>query len=149
MVVSDNQAGLRALRDMGSGRVNQGLATVSGIGRELGEEGKEVAFVWVPGHCGLTGNEWADEAAKVATTGDQNGVECMFGSVKRLWKRREVLSEWEHDRCRRVYGESAGIRWEEERGLSREDSVSLARTIHTFSLVFSLAAKLMLSVILC
>ena len=124
-VVSDSQAGLRALKEGRGGRRCERLAEAQRLGVELGERGKEVAFVWVPSHCGLPGNEMADEGAKRASGEDQAGVGCMFESVKALWKRREVLREFEHERCRSVYGQ--GMRRELERGWKREEAVSMAR----------------------
>ena len=125
MVVSDSQAGLRALKGAGSKRLGAGLAKVARIGRELGEEGKRLTFVWVSGHCGVPGNEWADREANAAAAQGQGGVECMFEAVNRLWKRREVLGEMSHERCRGVYGE--GMRWALEKGWSRAQAVSMAR----------------------
>ena len=125
MVVSDSQAGLRALKGAGYKRLGEGLAKVARIGRELGDRGKQLTFAWVPGHCGVPGNEWADREANAACTLEQGGVECMFEAVKCLWKRREVLGEMSHERCRRVYGE--GMRWELEKGWNRKQSVSMAR----------------------
>ena len=42
-----------------------------------------------------------------------------------LWKRRERLREWQHERCRPVYGE--GVKFDVESDWSREDVVSMAR----------------------
>ena len=125
MVVSDSQAALRALAAGGGGWLPEILARGRRIGRELGNMGKEMVFVWVPGHCGLIGNEWADAAAGQANSGDQSECECLYESVKRVWKRREGRREWVHDRCRKVYGE--GMRSEEEKEWTREEAVSMAR----------------------
>ena len=64
MVVSDSQAGLNALMRMRCGRRDELLWKIVGVGRELSESGRSLVFVWVPGHCGLIGNEWADDAAR-------------------------------------------------------------------------------------
>ena len=74
---------------------------------------------------GLIGNEWADDAAKRASMYDQVECACLYKSVKCLWKRRERVMEWQHQRCRQVYGD--GVRFDEESDWSREDAVSMAR----------------------
>ena len=37
---------------------------------EMAREGREVVFIWVPGHVGIRGNSAADSAAKDALDGD-------------------------------------------------------------------------------
>jgi ribonuclease HI len=123
-VVSDSQAALRALKNVGVERMSADLGKVVGVGRELGDIGKRLVFVWVPGHRGLVGNEWADKAANEAAKLDQTGVACMFNSIKSLGRRREIV-EFEHERCKSVYGD--GMRWDIEKGWEREEVVSLAR----------------------
>ena len=126
-VASDSQAALEALREASGGggdRVSAWLGEVVRMGRELGRLGKRVVFVWVPGHRGLVGNEWADRAAAEASLLDQSGVECLYSSIRSVCRRREVVV-FEHERCRRVYGE--GMRWDLERGWERGEAVSMAR----------------------
>ena len=36
--------------------------------------GRELNLVWVPGHCGLVGNEMADAMARRGAEGDQDRV---------------------------------------------------------------------------
>ena len=124
VVVCDSQAALRAMKNAGVCRVEECLGRVVGLGRALGDKGKRLVFVWVPGHCGLVGNEWADEAAGEAATLTQDDAVCMYSSIRSCCRRREVVV-FEHERCRSVYGD--GLRWDLQKGWSREDSVSLAR----------------------
>ena len=125
MLVSDSQSGLVSLKSVRSGRRDELLWRIVGVGREVCSGEKELIFVWVPGHCGLVGNEMADVAAKRASRSEQVGCVSMYKSVQCLWKRRERLVEWKHQRCREVYGD--GVKVELERDWCRKDAVSMAR----------------------
>ena len=125
MVVSDSQAALNALRYTSCGRNDELLVNVVRAGKQLCANGKTLVFAWVPGHCGLLGNELADAAAKRAALTEQVDCACLYKSVKCLWKRRERVIEWQHQRCREVYGD--GMKSDEESDWSREDVVSMAR----------------------
>ena len=124
VVASDSQAALRAVHGVGTGRMEDCIGEIVELGRELGNLGKKMVFVWVPGHCGLIGNEWADKAAAEAAKLNQDGVACMLNSIRSLCRRRESV-KIEHERCQRVYGE--GMKRELEKGWTRADIVSMAR----------------------
>lgn len=56
---------------------------------------------------------------------NQNGVVCMFYSIRNLSRRHEVV-EFEHERCRSVYRD--GVKWAVEKGGESEGVImSLAR----------------------
>ena len=124
-VATDSQAALRALKGAGSGWLEEDMGEVRRAGMRLGEKGKRVGFVWVPGHCGLVGNEWADEEAKQAVEEDQGGGSVSEATIRRCWKRREGERAWEHERCKKVYGK--GIARGEEAGWTRAERVEMAR----------------------
>ena len=88
MIVSDSQSGLMALRNVGSSG-EELLLQILSVGKQLCANGKELIFIWVPGHCGLTGNEWADAVAKRAVLNEQTGCKCLYKTVKCLLKKRE------------------------------------------------------------
>ena len=125
VVASDSQAGLMAVKRAGPGLLDEEVAKVVAAGHRLGKEGKKLKFVWVAGHCGLIGNEWADTAAKEASNMEQDGVKCMLKSVLKSGCRVSGEREWKHKRSQEVYGK--GLEKELEKEWSREEAVSMAR----------------------
>ena len=65
---------------------------------EMTREGREIVFIWVPGHVGIRGNSAADSAAKDALDGDISVELIPFSDLKprtnkyilELWQ-----SEWD------------------------------------------------------
>ena len=65
-ICSDSKSALQSLLNP---TFNQHLHyEVLNIHQELVETGTHVKFLWIPGHCGIAGNERADEEAKAALT---------------------------------------------------------------------------------
>ena len=65
----------------------------------------EIRLQWVPGHCGLPGNDLADQLAKSflgETTGEWNPA-VSFSTAKALVRRRIVDPAPSHDRAQQVY----------------------------------------------
>jgi hypothetical protein len=87
---------------------------------------KELRMVWVPSHCGIEGNELADQAADRAASRTQEGVACSFNGVKRRLVKTESRGEWKSERCRKIYAERK-VKIEEEDKWSREEMVSWSR----------------------
>lgn len=113
MVVSDSQSAWSALCSAGCGRCGEMLLNVVGVGKQLSELGKQLVFVWVAGHCGLLGNGLVGDVAQRVALIDEVGCASLYKSVKCLWKRRQRVMEWHHQRCRDVYGE--GMRFDVEK----------------------------------
>ena len=49
---------------------------------EMTREGREIVFIWVPGHVGIRGNSAADSAAKDALDGDISVELIPFSDLK-------------------------------------------------------------------
>ena len=49
---------------------------------DLIKDGKEIVFVWVPGHVGIRGNSVTDAAAKHALVGDTSVELIPFSDLK-------------------------------------------------------------------
>ena len=64
LIFYDSQAAIKALS---SPKVTSGLVTECLDALSVLASLNEVTLVWVPGHCGITGNEEADKLARQAS----------------------------------------------------------------------------------
>ena len=58
------------------------LTTIYALRLDLIKDGKEVVYVWLPGHVGISGNLAADSAAKDALDGDVSDEYIPFSDLK-------------------------------------------------------------------
>ena len=121
-VVSDSRSLLDALQgDAGESRLRRLRERLW----ELSEDGKDVTLVWVPGHCGLPGNEEADRLAGLGCELEQTEAE-LDGATRRAVIRRGIKGQdVRHERLREVY--TRGVREDEESAMRREDRTDLTR----------------------
>lgn len=63
----------------------------------LSNKGTKVSLIWIPGHCGIPGNEKADRLARAAIHLCQDSQFCIpLQEIKNLWKERSLkdLMSW-------------------------------------------------------
>ena len=123
VVITDSLSLVEALRGgEGGGRLG-GLQKAMW---QMTDQGKSLEVVWVPGHCGLAGNERADEMAKRGGEANQPEVP-LDGSVRMAYIRRSLggHGEVQHERTRETY--RSGVKEDKEGVLSREERVNLSR----------------------
>lgn len=55
----------------------------------------EVVLAWIPGHCGITGNEWADSWARDAIRQGSQDHYCNFSSDLLSMARSDMIESWQ------------------------------------------------------
>jgi len=128
LVASDSISVLQSLKS--SQCINPTLRKVKHNVHEMEQTGKTIEFMWVPGHVGITGNERADQAAKVASHRPEQHVSIcytdfhpiIFTACVDKWKPR-----WE-DKHQKIFEiKSTPGAWRNSCRLSRRDEVVMNR----------------------
>jgi hypothetical protein len=122
LICSDSQWALNAFNESG----HSAHSILSPLRARLRGLGGRVCFQWIPAHCGLLGNERADEEARKATDlGPDDGAQRGgYGVVKRLIQSQVKDGPPNHARTLRVYGEGP---FRPLQGASRKEEVLLAQ----------------------
>ena len=124
LICSDSHWALNALKESG----HSAHSILSPLRARLRGLGGRVCFQWVPAHCGLLGNERADEEArKAADFGPEDGTQrggISFEVVKRLIRSQVKDGPPNHARTLQVYGDGP---FRPLQGASRREEVLLAQ----------------------
>lgn len=105
-IFSDSQAALLALK---SSKCESKLVweCVASL-RELAARHNRVMLFWVPGHCGIEGNEMADELARQGSSNSFVGPEPFLGISKSAVK--QEITNWGQSQIASIWGEMRGLR---------------------------------------
>ena len=114
LICSDSQAALSALE--GPGKEDD--SDISTVRNRLASVKPRISMQWIPGHCGIIGNEWADNAAGVAATTvaslpplypDTQTPLISYAAVKALIIREIKDPPTSHQCTKEIYGDRSGI----------------------------------------
>ena len=125
-VVTDSKSGLDALASGGSWRRKDPLVQQVRSMMTQVESRRTITFCWVPGHCGLVGNELADVAAKEGSGLDQQGVGWLYSTARARIKASKRKRTFHHERSRATYAQD-GVKMEREPVLEKAEAVSWRR----------------------
>jgi len=105
LIFSDSQAALKALSSpkLTSGLVAECLDALSVLASM-----NEVTLKWVPGHCGILGNEEADKLARQASAMPLFGPEPTLGIPK--CSAREAIKNWTEHQHYSAWRDMPGLR---------------------------------------
>ncbi|XP_043195854.1 uncharacterized protein LOC122367106 [Amphibalanus amphitrite] len=97
VVCTDSQAALRRLQEGPSAQSSPLAIAIWDSLLELSSSGRQVLLQWIPSHCGIPGNERADQLAKDASTLPQEDVPVDVTTVYRAaarLARARTTSQW-------------------------------------------------------
>ena len=81
LILSDSLSSLQSILNLNY--YHPVLVQILELYTEMKREGREIVFIWVPGHVGIRGNSAGDSAAKDALHGDISVVELIpFSDLK-------------------------------------------------------------------
>ncbi|XP_048484155.1 uncharacterized protein LOC105391530 [Plutella xylostella] len=102
-ILSDSQAALKALTsaEVNSKLIMECILILNKIGAN-----NRVTLRWVPGHCGINGNEEADELARLGAESLPLGPEPIIGLPK-CTSRREI-KDWAHNQSLEAWNNVPG-----------------------------------------
>lgn len=126
-VVSDSKSSLESVSRYQWSTNNVWLKEIFLEMADMAEEGRLLVFTWVPSHCGLPGNDLADEAAGRASGNPQESTPWLFDTAKAVIRRAGGTRVFQHERVREVYGASGGVRHKAEASWGRGDGTSFRR----------------------
>ena len=121
-IVTDSRSSLDSVRKFKYGTKNTLLREVY---QRLTNLTGKLQLVWVPSHCGIPGNDIADEEANEATGKDQGRRGWLYDVAKaRIWQRarKRVI---QHERIAAIFPE--GKVKDERMELSKEEGISWRR----------------------
>ncbi|CAH1404079.1 unnamed protein product [Nezara viridula] len=100
----------------------------------LRKKGKEVVFIWVPSHCGIIGNEQADQGANLARKPDTTSVESIneippedyvIKNKENVWNMWQ--NKWEQGESKLKEMKPHCLKWETSHRPSRKEETALCR----------------------
>lgn len=105
-IFSDSQAALLALKSSkcDSKLVWECIASL----RELATRHNRIMLFWVPGHCGIEGNEMADELARQGSSNSFVGPEPFLGISKSAT--RQGILDWGREQIASIWSKMRGLR---------------------------------------
>lgn len=103
-ICSDSKAALKSLQQMVAR--SRLVCECREILKELAQA-NFVKLLWVPGHCGILGNEKADRLARQGAQPDSIPHDTSIGIAGELIKR--AIDDWSHNRLVSLWRESSGM----------------------------------------
>ena len=94
LILSDCLGALNAIESL-SCNSHYLVAEILNIIHEIEIHERKVAFLWIPSHCNILGNEGADRMAKSATSDRLTGVTKVTLQEANYHVHNEIRSKWE------------------------------------------------------
>ena len=94
-VYSDSKSALQAILKYDS--QNPIIQNIHLLLVTLKEKNTKIRFCWVPAHCGIKGNEFADKIAKEATKYSKNCKNPILFSDIKAFIKNEAIKKWQHN----------------------------------------------------